>query len=468
LKTARNYGIQKAATGIRGFDELTFGGLPRGRPTLVCGGPGCGKTLMAIEFLVRGALEMAEPAVLISLDERIEDLEADSWSLGFDLRDLQDKKLLATDYVYLEREQFEESGEYDLEALFVRIAYAVESVGARRVVIDTIDNLFAGIPNEALVRTELRRLFLWLKDRNLTAVVTAERGEGSLTRHGIEEYISDCVILLDQRIHDELSTRRLRIVKYRGSPHGTNEYPFLIGEKGFSVLPITSLPLDHAASTERISTGIAGLDEILGGRGYYKGSSVLLTGGPGTGKTSIAAHLTHAACARGEHCVYFSFEESPSELLRNAGSIGIALSRWVDSGLLRLQSVRPSLGGLEMHLVLMHQIIEEHRPRIVVIDPLSALLHAGTTISAESTMLRLIDFLKRRDILAFYTGVGEMDASVSSLMDTWIVVSNDRWGDALARILQVKKARGMAHASEARQMSISEQGVRVHGHRIEQ
>ena len=460
-------GLQKALSGIAGLDELTGGGLPRGRATLVCGGPGCGKTLLATSFLVRGALDHGEAGVLISFDERIEDLDVNSRSLGYDLSGLRQRGLLATDFVHLDRQEIEESGAFDLEGLFIRIDLAVRTVGAKRVVLDTIDTLFAGLPNEAIVRSELRRLFGWLKDQGLTTIITAERGEKSFSRHGIEEYISDCVILLDHRVNEEVSTRRLRVVKYRGSSHGTNEYPFLIDRDGLSVLPVTSLGLEHAVSDERVPTGVAGLDAMLAGRGYYKGSSVLITGGPGCGKTSLAAHFANAACARGEACLYFSFEESPRQLARNMRSIGIDLQKWIDAGLLRCHSTRPTQYGTEVHLAVMHREIAQHVPAVVIIDPLSSLLAGGELGQVHLMVLRLVDHLKSIGTTALFLSlltepeVPRTEINISSLMDTWLMLSNLPHGSEGVRALHVIKSRGMAHTMRPRAMEITAQGVRV-------
>src|SRR4051812_3874731 len=344
-------GLPKCPTGIRGLDEITLGGLPRGRPTLICGGAGCGKTLLGMEFLVRGATHFDEPGVCLSFEETEEELTSNVASLGFDVAGLVAQKKLAIDYIYLERSLIQEAGDYDLEALFVRLGLAVDSVGAKRVLLDSVEALFAGLDDESVLRSELRRLFRWLKDRKLTAVITGERGQGTLTRHGLEEYVSDCVILLDHRVTETVLTRRLRVVKYRGSTHGTNEYPFLIEKDGISVLPVTSMELQHAAGSERVSTGVPALDAMFGGKGYFRGSSILVSGTAGTGKTSLAAHFVDAACAREERCIYFSFEESASQIVRNMRSIGIDLGRWIDKGLLHLDAARPSTFGLEMHLV---------------------------------------------------------------------------------------------------------------------
>jgi circadian clock protein KaiC len=457
--------LQKVPTGVPGLDELTRGGLPAGRPTLVCGGPGCGKTLLATTFLARGAVDHGEPGVLVSFDERIDDLGVNVASLGFDLPSLERRGLLATDYVQIDRQQMHETGEYDLEALFIRLGHAVKTVGARRVVLDTIDTLFAGIPNEAVVRSELRRLFDWLKDRQLTTVITAERGEGSLTRNGIEEYVSDCVILLDHRIIDDLSTRRLRVVKYRGTSHGTNEYPFLIDEQGITVVPITSLGLAHVATDETVSSGLSELDAMLGGKGYFRGSSILLSGGPGTGKTTIGAHFADSCCRRGERCLYFSFEESPSQLVRNMRSAGINLQPWIDQGLLLFQASRPSLGGLEMHLALMLKFARDFRPSSVVVDPFSALVASGAHYQTTSMALRLADWLKSHAITALYLSLqdtgGATGLDVSSIMDTWIVLRNLSSETDLSRRLHIVKARGMAHSSKVRRMEITRGGVRL-------
>ena len=458
--------LRKVLTGIAGLDELTGGGLPAGRPTLVCGGPGCGKTLLATTFLVRGAVDHGEPGLLVSFDERIGDLGVNVASLGFDLPELEKRDMLATDYVKIDRQEMHETGEYDLEALFIRLSHAVKRVGARRVVLDSIDTLFAGIPNEAIVRSELRRLFDWLKDRQLTTVITAERGKEGLTRHGVEEYVSDCVILLDHRIIDDLSTRRLRVVKYRGTSHGTNEYPFLIDEQGIAVVPITSLGLAHVATDETVSSGLSELDAMLGGKGFFKGSSILVSGGPGTGKTTIAAHFADSCCRRGERCLYFSFEESPSQLIRNMRSAGINMQPWIDQGLLRCQASRPSLCGLEMHLALMLKAVRDFRPSAVVVDPFSALIASGTHYQTTSTALRLADYLKSHGSTALYLSLqGAEGASglldVSSIMDTWIVLRNLRSETDLSRRLHIVKARGTAHSSDVRRMTITSAGVRL-------
>jgi circadian clock protein KaiC len=456
--------LKKTSSGIKGLDELTGGGLPAGRPILVCGGAGCGKTLLATTFLVKGATEHDEPGAFISFDERILDLGANVLSLGFDLPGLEKRGLIALDHVRLDRHEIEEAGDYDLEGLFVRLAHAIKKVDARRVVLDSIDTLFAGIPNLAIVRSELSRLFAWFKERGLTVVITAERGDDrSLTRHGVEEYISDCVIVLDHRVIEQNATRRLRVVKYRGSTHGANEYPFLIDHKGFTVLPVTSLGLAQVASSERVSTGVASLDAMLGGKGYFRGSSILLGGGAGTGKTSMAAHFVDAACARGERCLMFSFEESPSQLTRNMGSIGLDLNRWIEKGLLRFHASRPSLQGLEPHLAMMISEIEEFRPEVTVVDPLSALLSIGTGRQTEGMLLRLVDHLKSVGVTALYTTLQNEDEqsglAVSSIMDTWIRVENQRAGKDLVRQLHIVKSRGMAHSAEMRTMNITSAGV---------
>ena len=401
----KNRSLPKAPTGIQGLDEITGGGLPRGRPTLVCGSAGCGKTLLAMEFLVRGATEFGEPGVFMAFEETAEELAQNVRSLGFDLEDLAEQNKLLVDFVRVERSEIEETGEYDLEGLFIRLGHAIDSLGAKRVVLDTLETLFGGLSNAAILRAELRRLFRWLKDKGVTAIITGERGDGTLTRHGLEEYVSDCVIVLDHRVTEQLSTRRLRIVKYRGTTHGTNEYPFLIDENGISVLPVTSLGLSQEASDERISTGIPRLDAMLGGKGVYRGSSVLISGTAGTGKTSLAAHFADATCRRGERCLYFAFEESESQLVRNMRSIGLDLAPWSKKGLLRFHATRPSAYGLEMHLATLHKLVNEFEPRVVVVDPITTFLGAGTSVEAESMLMRLIDFLKAQQITAMFTSL---------------------------------------------------------------
>jgi circadian clock protein KaiC len=462
--TAR--GLPKALTGIRGLDEITRGGLPKGRPTLVCGGPGSGKTLLALSFLVNGALHLGETGVLMTFEENEEEISLDVASLGFDLPALIEAQKLVIDYVRVERSEIEETGEYDLEGLFVRLDHAIRTVGARRVVLDTVESLFAGLKNETILRSELRRLFRWLKDQGVTTLVTAERGEGLLTRQGLEEYVSDAVILLDHRVHDQVSTRRLRVVKYRGSYHGTNEYPFLINVDGLSVLPVSSLALEHNAPLERVSSGVAHLDDMLGGKGYYRGSTVLISGTAGTGKTSLAAHFLDAACRRGERCLCFLFEESPPQLLRNMRSIGIDLEPWVAAGLLQFHADRPSRYGLETHLVTMHEAVASFRPAVAVIDPVTNLMTVGTYADVQAMLTRLIDYLKTENITAMLTSllpgqtaIERTETTISSLMDTWIVLANDEVGDRHRRALYVLKSRGMAHSNELCEFVLTDHGL---------
>jgi circadian clock protein KaiC len=460
--------LPKTPTGIEGFDEITGGGLPTGRPTLLCGGAGCGKTLFSISFLVNGATQYDEPGVFMSFEESSDELAQNVASLGYDLPQLiKDKKLLL-DHVRVERSEIEETGDYDLEGLFIRLGFAIDSIGARRVVLDTIESLFAGLSNQTILRAELRRLFRWLKDRGVTAVITGERGDGTLTRQGLEEYVSDAVILLDHRVNDQISTRRLRIVKYRGSAHGTNEYPFLIDEGGIAILPLTSLGLSHAAASERISSGIERLDTMLEGKGYYRGSTILVSGTAGAGKSSIAAHFADAACRRGERALVFLFEESPGQVVRNMRSIGIDLQKWVDRGLLRFYAARPSLYGLEMHLSQMHRLIERFQPSVVVGDPVSSLLNVATETDVQTTMTRLVDHLKAKGITALMTSLtrGRMedertDIAISSIVDTWLLVVTLESSGERNRGLYVLKSRGMAHSNQIREFLLTSHGVEL-------
>jgi circadian clock protein KaiC len=458
--------LPKARTGIQGLDEITGGGFPRGRPTLVCGSAGAGKTLLAMEFLVRGATEYNEPGVFMAFEETAPELTQNVRSLGFDLDELGKEKKLVIDFVRIERSEIDETGDYDLEGLFIRLGAAIDAIGAKRVVLDTIENLFAGLQNEGILRAELRRLFRWLKDRGVTAVITAERGEGALTRHGLEEYVSDCVILLDHRVTDQVSTRRLRIVKYRGTAHGTNEYPFLIDEDGFSVLPVTSLGLHHQVSEERISSGVPRLDTMLGGKGFYRGTTILVSGTAGTGKTSLAASFVDAACRRAERCLYFSFEESPGQLIRNMRSIGLNLEQWTKKKLLQFHSSRATFYGLEMHLAIIHKIVQEFQPQVVVLDPVGSLIQAGNQRDAHTMMIRLIDFLKQRGVTAFLTNLtsgGEAlertDVEISSIVDTWLFMRDVELDGERNRALYVLKSRGMAHSNQLREFVLTPQGV---------
>jgi circadian clock protein KaiC len=461
--------LPKAPTGIEGLDEVTEGGLPLGRPTLVCGSAGCGKTLLGIEFLVRGILDFDEPGVLMTFEETADELAANVTSLGFDLKAMQADKKLRVDYVHIDRSEIEETGEYDLEGLFIRLGYAIDSIGAKRVMLDTIEALFAGFPNEAVLRSEIRRLFRWLKDKGVTTIITAERGEGTLTRQGLEEYVSDCVILLDNRVIDQITTRRLRIVKYRGTTHGTNEYPYIITEDGFSVLPITSLKLEHTVSNEIVSSGVPGLDEMFTQRGWYRGSSTLITGTAGTAKTTLAASFALAACQRGERCLYFAFEESPAQLLRNMRSVGLDLQPYVDQGLLLIEASRPTLNGLERHLVTVHKSISRYKPQTVVIDPISNLVSVGSLSEVRSMLTRLIDFLKVSNITALFTALVssrnvqlEMtEEGVSSLVDTWLSVRDLEGLGERNRGLSILKARGMSHSNQVREFVVTDKGIQL-------
>jgi circadian clock protein KaiC len=462
--------LARAPTGIDGLDEITGGGLPAGRPTLVCGTAGSGKTMLAMEFLVRGATQFGEPGVFMMFEENAAELTANVRSLGFDLEKLTAQKKLALDHVYVERSEIEETGEYNLDGLFIRLGHAIDKIGAKRVVLDTVEALFAGLPNHAVLRAELRRLFRWLKDRGMTAVITGEKGEGSaITRYGLEEYVADCVIILDQRIQEQISTRRLRVLKYRGTAHGMNEYPFLIGAHGFSVLPITSMLLDHQVSTQRVPTGIARLDEMLGGKGIFRGSSALVSGSPGTGKSSIAAKLIETACRRGERALFFAYEESTAQIVRNMRSINIDLAPWMKKGLLEIHSSRPTLHGLEQHLVMMHDLVRAFRPTVVAVDPISNLTMSHDDVEVKPTLMRLIDFLKQEQITAVFTsltsggdatfGPEDSQLGVSSLMDTWLLLRNVEFSGERNRTIFVRKSRGMAHSNQVREFVLSDKGI---------
>jgi circadian clock protein KaiC len=463
--------LKKAPTGISGLDEITFGGLPAGRPTLVCGSAGAGKTMFAAEFIIRGATEFREPGVFMMFEENAEELTQNVRSLGFDLDDLVAKNLVSLDYVRVERSEIEETGEYDLEALFIRLRHAIDTVGAKRVVLDTIEALFSGLKDQGILRAELRRLFRWLKERGMTAVITAERGNSTLTRHGLEEYVADCVILLDHRVREQISTRRLRVVKYRGSEHGTNEYPFIIGKSGISVMPITSLMLDHSAPREQVSTGIAQLDEMFAaGKGVYRGSSILVSGAAGTGKSSVAMSFAVAACKRREKALVFAYEESEEQLIRNMSSIGLDIAGCIKKKQLIVQATRPTLSGLEQHLVMMHDVIEEYDPSVVVVDPISNLTIESDIGDVKPTLIRLIDLIKRRGITAIFTSLTSdgldpilesSEVGVSSIMDTWIVLKNVEYNGERNRTLMILKSRGMKHSNQVREFIMTDQGIEL-------
>ncbi|MCE9644673.1 MAG: circadian clock protein KaiC [Chloroflexi bacterium] len=460
--------LPKSPTGIQGLDEITGGGLPKGRPTLICGGAGCGKTLLAMEFLVRGATQFNEPGVFMAFEETARDLTKNVASLGFNLKDLAAQKKIVLDFVYFDGDEIEQAGEYDLEGLFIRLGHAIDSIGAKRVVLDTIESLFSGLPNPGILRAEIRRLFRWLKDRDVTAIITGERGDGALTRQGLEEYVSDCVIVLDHRVSDQVSSRRLRVVKYRGSTHGTNEYPFLIDEDGISVLPVTSLGLQQIASSERVPTGVGRLDAMLGGAGYFRGSSVLVSGTAGTGKTSLAAHFAAAACRRGERALYIAFEESPSQIMRNMLSIGIDLEPWVQKGLLRFQANRPTFAGLEMHLTTIHKAIKAFKPQVVIVDPLTSFISGGIETEVKAMIMRLVDLLKMNETTSLFTSLSlsggaleQTQVAIASLVDTWLLLRDIEIGGERNRGMYILKSRGMAHSNQIREFLLTAQGVEL-------
>jgi len=465
--------LKKVPSGIKGFDDITGGGLPEGRPALISGGPGCGKTLFAMEFIARGITDYKEPGVFIAFEEKIDDLRKNFLSMGFDLAALEKQKKLVLDHIAIDRSEIEETGEYDLEGLFIRLGALIDEVGAKRIAIDTLEALFTGFSSEAILRSELRRLFLWLKDRGVTAVVTGERGQDSITKYGLEEYVADCVITLDHRVVNQIATRRLRIVKYRGSAHGTDEYPFLIGSEGISVLPITSLSLSHTASNERISSGIKRLDEMLGAKGFYRGSSILVSGQAGTGKTSVAAAFVNAACKRGEKSLYFLFEESESQFLRNMKSIGLDLAPHAKKGLLKFYAVRPTAYSIEMHLSMMLKLFEEFKPSVIAVDPISNLYPIGDDIQVRSMMMRLIDYAKSAKITGLFTnlsmgsGIGgayaveQTDMHVSSLMDAWLVLKNVEGNGERNRAFSIIKSRGMAHSNQMSEFILSDKGIDI-------
>lgn len=471
LKTKKPTEIAKLAktpTGISGLDEITYGGLPSGRPTLICGTAGCGKTLFSLEFIVRGALEYNEPGVFMAFEEKAEELATNVASLGFDLKKLEKDKLIRLDYVHVDKNEIAETGEYNLEGLFIRLGYAIDSIGAKRVVLDTIENLFSGLSNQAILRAEIRRLFQWLKEKGVTAVITGERDGQSLTRQGLEEYVSDCVILLDHRVIEQISTRRLRVVKYRGSLHGTNEYPFLIDDDGISVLPVTSLNLDKPVSSERLSSGIPSLDEMLTKGGFFKGSSILVSGTAGTGKTSVAASFANAACSRNEKCLFFAFEESPQQIIRNMKSIGMNLQQHLDKGRLKFYASRPTLYGLEMHLVAIHKAIRKFKPQVVVLDPITNLITVGSVSEVKSMLVRLIDFFQAEQITVMFTALSlnnivneQTDEGVSSLVDAWILIRDIESNGERNKGLYIMKSRGMAHSNQVREFVITEKGLEL-------
>jgi circadian clock protein KaiC len=460
--------LEKVPSGIQGFDQITTGGLPKGRISLIVGGPGTGKTLFAMQFLVNGITKYEEPGVFVAFEETEKKLKQNTASLGFKLQGLIEQKKLLIDNIYIERREIEETGEYDLEGLFIRLGYAIDSIGAKRIVLDTLEAIFSGFAQEAILRAELRRLFRWLENKGITAIITAERGPETLTKYGLEEYVSDCVIVLDHRVNEQVSTRRMRVVKYRGSIHGTNEYPYLIDENGFSILPITSIKLNYRSSRERISTGVPRLDSMLGGKGYYRGSSILISGSAGTGKSSLALTFADTACRSSDKCLYITFEESPDQVMRNMQSIGIHLQQWIDKGLLQINAVRSTYYGLETHLVTIHKMVENFKPSVVIIDPITNLVNVGVEADVKSMLTRLIDYLKGKGITALFTNLSHLGSSlesteseISSLMDAWILLRDIEIGGERNRGLYVLKSRGMPHSNQIREFLLSDKGINL-------
>ena len=468
INTLKQNTLRKSLTGIRGFDEITFGGLPTGRPTLVCGNAGCGKTLFAMEFIIQGAMQYNEPGVFVSFEENENELIENVDSLGFNLCKLIKHKKVLLEHIHIGRSEIEETGGYDLEGLFIRLNYAIESINAKRVVLDTVESLFSGLPNTLILRSELRRLFRWLKDKGVTAIITGERGDGTLTQQGLEEYVSDCVVLLDHRVTEQTSIRRMRVVKYRGSMHGTNEYPFIIDENGFSVLPLTSSGLNHQVTSQKISSGVAELDKMLGGKGFYKGSSILVSGRAGSGKSSLAAQFSLACCNRGERVLYFSFEESPAQRIRNKYSIGIDLKPLLEKGLLKFYAMRPTMYGLETHLAIMHKAINDFKPHSIVVDPLTSFDDGNNANEVKSMLIRFVDFCKTLNITGLFTSLNHSgkddefsDAPISSLIDTWILLRDIETHSERNRAICVLKSRGMHNSNKVREFLITDHGIKI-------
>ncbi len=457
--------LKKSKTGIKGLDTITNGGLPKGRPCLVCGKAGTGKTILGIEYIVNGIRKFSEPGVIISFEERTADLMENVASLGIHLQKHVDEKMLAIDYVYIERSEIEEAGSFNLDGLFIRIAEAVRITGAKRILIDTLESLFSGFTNEQLLRAEIRRLFKWLKEKGLTAVITAEAGENTLTRYGLEEYLADFVLLLDSRMQNNVCTRRLRVVKYRGSKHGSNEFPFLISDTGFSILPITDISLDYEVSLERFLTGINKIDNMLGGKGIYRGSALLISGTPGCGKTSLAAAILDAACKRGEKVMYISFEESKKHMLRNLASIGIDIKKWIENNLFHFENFRVVSYGVETHLIKMIENLEVENPSLVVIDPLSSLTKETLTLESRSLVLRVLHYIQSKGITCIFTEIAhddfneKSDMEVSSLMDSWISLRHKEIDGRRKKTLSIMKARGLMHSDQIYELLISEKGI---------
>ncbi|MBA3285861.1 MAG: circadian clock protein KaiC [Nitrosopumilus sp.] len=460
--------LKKCPTGIIGLDEITFGGLPKNRCTLICGGAGSGKSIFGIEFVIRGAEFYKEPGLFVAFEENEEELNQNITSLGFNIKELIDSNLLVLDYVHIDRAEFKEIGSYNLDGLFIRLSDSIDRFKIKRVVLDTIEVLFGNFTNEIILRSELQRLFRWFKEKNVTVVVTAEQGVNTFSRYGLEEYVADCVILLDNRMHQQISTRRLRVAKYRGSSHGNNEYPFIINDSGISIIAITSIKLDYPVSNKHVSSGIKQLDTMFGDKGFYSGSSILVSGAAGNGKTSIAASFSNGTCELGKKCFYFTLDESVDQIIRNMNSIGIDLSQWINKDLLRFHAINPYTAGLEAHLADIQRLTNEFNPSVVIIDPIANLKILGPLNEVQGILSILVNFFKNKQITTMFTSLVPeekfgyvVEEGISNLMDTWVFLQYIHGEGERNRGISILKSRGMSHSNQLREVILSDKGIHL-------
>jgi circadian clock protein KaiC len=457
------------ATGIDGLDFVLQGGLPAGRPTLLRGAAGTGKTVIALTFLCEG-IAAGDSGVLVTFDESPEALLEHAEGFGFPARRHRTEGRLRILDMRPDRNEVQVGDTIELTAVLARIGHALDSTGASRLVVDAIDAMEAGFANSQSLRTELARVFDWIRDRGVTSLITTGEHAEFSARYGLEDYIADCVIALKQEVKHRVMTRVLRVVKRRGRGHGTNEYPFLLDTDGLFLVPVTGSVLGAPVSEQLLSTGIPGLDAMLGGQGIYQGSTVLLSGQAGTGKTSIACSLTQAACAAGIPVLYLSFEESVAELTRNQRSLGIDIGRYLaddDRGTLVMLPIRAVELGLEEHLMRAMHLVKRHRPALVVLDPVSSLAGRGDEPGAKEILLRLLHLIKEEGITVVATellsddsqGVSHLD--VSSMIDVWIKLRRHEHNGEMNRLIYVVKARGLPISDQVKEFRITSTGLRI-------
>ena len=460
--------LPKSLTGIQGLDDITYGGIPQNRPTLLVGSIGTGKTIFAMEYIINGITMFNEPGVFMTFEEQTDELQINVTSMGYNLSKLIADNKIYLEHLHIDHREIQATGKYDIEGLFIRIEMAIEKVKAKRIVLDALDTLFIGLDSQIL-RSEIKRLFFWLKEKKVTAIITSEVGDIFLTRLGFEEVVADCVIELNNRLNNQISTRRLRIVKYRGSYHSTNEYPFMIDHKGITIFPIISEAPQIIVSNERISSGIKQIDEMLDGRGFYVGSSILVSGSAGTGKSSIAASFIKDVCEKKGTALYCAFEEAPNQIKRNMASIGIFLEPYEKSGNLHFYYSRPTLQTLELHFIAIKKLIKQINPSVVILDPITNLMIENINSDIRTMLTRFVDYLKMEQITVLLTAtltvssleLIQSNEGISSMVDTCIMIQEKNIIDSRRRTLYIMKSRGICNSKKEVEFIITSEGISI-------